>query len=99
MGLPVSSTILTAPARNSRSNFRLFSAMTLYPLRSGLHATGGLSGEYLRQQQAILASHGTTARDKTAAGRQLYEHAHNHRDLLNRIAQAVTATRVPYREL
>jgi hypothetical protein len=40
MGLPVSRTIRTAPARNCASNCRLVSAMNLYPLRSGLHATG-----------------------------------------------------------
>jgi DNA-binding transcriptional regulator YhcF (GntR family) len=71
------------------------------PLRDALADAATLHqlGEYLRQQQAILASHGTTARDRTAAGRQLYEHAHAHRELLDRIAKAVTADRVPYREL
>lgn len=48
-------------------------------------------GDYLRQQQAILAKHGSTARDKTAAGRQLYDLANTHRDLLDRIASTVTA--------
>src|SRR5215831_11451847 len=46
-GLPVSRTIRTAPARNSGSNRLRFSAMTLYPLRSGLHAIGGTSGALL----------------------------------------------------
>jgi hypothetical protein len=43
IGLPVSRTIRTAPSRNSRSNRLLVSAMTIYPLRSGLHANGGTS--------------------------------------------------------
>jgi hypothetical protein len=43
IGLPVSRTMRTAPSRNARSNRRLVSAMTLYPLRSGLHAIGGSS--------------------------------------------------------
>jgi hypothetical protein len=34
IGLPVSRTIRTAPARNCASNCRLVSAMNLYPLRS-----------------------------------------------------------------
>ncbi|HEY7223862.1 MAG TPA: GntR family transcriptional regulator [Micromonosporaceae bacterium] len=71
------------------------------PLRDALAdpATLHQLGEYLRQQQAILASRGTTARDKTTAGRQLYDHAQAHRDLLDRIAQAMAADRAPYREL
>jgi DNA-binding GntR family transcriptional regulator len=51
-------------------------------------------GDYLHQQQTILAGTGTTARDKNAAGRQLYDHAHDHQDLLDRIASTIaTATR------
>ncbi len=50
-------------------------------------------GDYLHQQQAILASHGSTARDKTAAGRQLYDHAQANRDLLDRVAKVVVAAR------
>jgi DNA-binding transcriptional regulator YhcF (GntR family) len=46
-------------------------------------------GDYLRQQQAILAGIGSTSRDKTAAGRQLYDHALAHQDLLDRIARVV----------
>jgi DNA-binding GntR family transcriptional regulator len=61
------------------------------PLRKTVEDTATLRqiGDYLRQQQAILATHGTTARDKTAAGRQLYDLAHAHRDLLDRITQAM----------
>ncbi|TDC36987.1 SidA/IucD/PvdA family monooxygenase [Micromonospora sp. KC213] len=40
-GLFVSCTIRAAPARNSGSNRRLVSAITIYPFRSGLHATRG----------------------------------------------------------
>jgi DNA-binding GntR family transcriptional regulator len=50
-------------------------------------------GAYLQRQQVIVAGHGTTARDKTAAGRQLYDHAQANRDLLDRIAQVVVAAR------
>lgn len=51
-------------------------------------------GDYLHQQQTILADHGSTARDKTAAGRQLYDHAQANRDLLDRVAQVVVAARM-----
>jgi hypothetical protein len=50
-------------------------------------------GAYLQRQQAIIADHGTTARDKTAAGRQLYDLAQANRELLDRIAHVVVAAR------
>lgn len=49
-------------------------------------------GEYLQQQHAILTRHGTTSRDKTTAGRELYDHARDHQALLDRIAEAAAAS-------
>jgi DNA-binding GntR family transcriptional regulator len=67
------------------------------PLREALEDAATLRqvGEYLQQQQAILANHGTAARDRATAGRQLYEHAHTHRDLLERIARAMASAHEP----
>jgi DNA-binding GntR family transcriptional regulator len=50
---------------------------TAAPLRQIVEDAATLRqiGDYLREQQAVLASHGATARDKTAAGQQLYDHA------------------------
>jgi site-specific recombinase XerD len=58
----------TAPARNSGSNRLLFSAMTLYPLRSGLHAIWGTSD---RVRGPILLNRNGHRMDRHAATRRL----------------------------
>jgi hypothetical protein len=66
------------------------------PLRKTLIDTDTLRqiGDYLQQQHAILANHGTTARDLTAAGRELYDLASTHQSLLDSIARATAASRL-----
>ena len=66
------------------------------PLRKTLTEADTLRqiSDYLQRQQAIVANHGTTARDRTTAGRELYDLAGEYQSLLDRIARATAASRL-----